>query len=192
MADQEREALHALNRGDIAGLEALVHIHQLQALRVAYGITGDLATAEDVVADAFITVYDRIGQYDEQRPFAPWFYRIVVNGALRALRDRSRIHTSTIDSGAWLLNQTGHSPGPEMEAEQRELRAQVLAQIYMLPPDQRAAVVLRYYLDMSEAAIAETLDCPLGTVKWRLHTAKQKLRQALAPEGEETWKSHEG
>jgi RNA polymerase sigma-70 factor (ECF subfamily) len=55
----------------------------------------------------------------------------------------------------------------------------VIAAVQALPPDQRAAIVLRYYLDLSEAEMAERLDCPPGTVKWRLHAARQRLRTLL-------------
>jgi RNA polymerase sigma-70 factor (ECF subfamily) len=163
-------------------LEALVRLYQLRAIRAAYGITGDRQTAEDVVADAFLIVYDRIATFDAQRPFAPWFYRIVVNGALQVMRGNRRIESPTEDHAAWLTEQPDTAPGPEAAAEYNELRIVLLDAIYELPPNQRATLVLRYYLDMDEASMAETLGCPLGTVKWRLHTARQKLRESLVPQ----------
>ena len=181
MSDTEQCAISALKHGEIKGLETLVRLYQLRAMRAAYGIIGDRHAAEDVVADAFIAVYDRISTFDPQRPFAPWFYRIVVNGALMALRTNKRIETASDDYAAWLYDQHDSAPGPEASAEYNELRILLLDAIYELPPNQRAALVLRYYLDMDEASIAETLRCPLGTVKWRLHAAKQKLRESLVP-----------
>jgi RNA polymerase sigma-70 factor, ECF subfamily len=81
MAEAEREAVAALQRGDVAGLGTLVRLHQVRALRTAYAITGDQTSAEDAVADAFVLVYEHIAQFDPARPFAPWFYRIVANRA---------------------------------------------------------------------------------------------------------------
>ena len=178
---EERSALVLLRQGDIAGLEALVRLHQVRALRTAYTITGDRQSAEDVVADAFLTVYDRIDQLDERRPFAPWFYRIVVNASIKLQRRDARSAFTDGDL-EWLDRKVDQSPGPEDQAALRELRYLLLAAIYSLPPKQRAAMVLRYYLDMDEATMAETLGCPVGTVKWRLHSARQRLRRSLTPE----------
>ncbi|MGA7732000.1 MAG: sigma-70 family RNA polymerase sigma factor [Chloroflexia bacterium] len=181
--EQERSAILALRRGDVRGLEALVRMYQLRAVRVAYGVVGERQVAEDAAADAFLLVYERIGQFDKRRPFGPWFYRIVVNCALKAVRGR------TVDGGRWTVELEGvgdwvdervsEAPGPEEAAEQGELRELLLGLVYDLPAQQRAAVVLKYYLDMDEATIAEMLGCPLGTVKWRLYAAKGKLRERL-------------
>jgi RNA polymerase sigma-70 factor (ECF subfamily) len=181
LSEAEDGAISALKKGDINGLEMLVHLYQLRAIRAAYGIIGDRQAAEDVVADAFLAVYDRIAGFDSARPSAPWFYRIVVNGALKAIRDNKRADTPSEEETARMHVLSDQSPGPEAAAEYQDLRLTVLGAISELPPRQRAVLVLRYYLDMDEASIAEMLSCPLGTVKWRLHTAKQKLRVSLVP-----------
>ncbi len=179
--NEEASALALLRQGDIAGLEALVSLHQVRALRTAFAITGDRQSAEDVVADAFLTVYDRIGQLDEHRPFTPWFYRIVANASIK---HRRRAGGSAFTEGdlKWLERQADRSPGPEEEATLQEMRYLLLSAIYSLPAKQRAAMVLRYYLDMDEASVAQTLGCPVGTVKWRLHSARRRLRSTLTPE----------
>jgi RNA polymerase sigma-70 factor, ECF subfamily len=181
LSEAEERAVSALKKGDIKGLEVLMHLYQLRAIRVAYGIIGDRQAAEDVVADAFLALYDRIAGFDAARPFAPWFYRIVVNGALKAIRNDKRADVPYEEETARMHEQSDQSPGPEAAAEQNELRLTMLGAISELPPQQRAVLVLRYYMDMDEASIAETLSCPLGTVKWRLHAAKQKLRVSLVP-----------
>jgi len=89
--DTERAAIAALQRGDINGLDFLVRRYQLPAIRVAFGITSDRAAAEDVVAEAFITAFTRIGQFDPRRLFAPWFYRIIVNDALKIIHRKQRL-----------------------------------------------------------------------------------------------------
>src|SRR4051794_10135971 len=75
----EYEALARLRDGDIGGLEALVRLYQVRAVRAAYLVVRDRALAEDVAQGAFLRVYQRIAQLDPARPFAPWFFRIVVN-----------------------------------------------------------------------------------------------------------------
>lgn len=178
MDNEEREAIGALRRSDIGGLEALVRLHQVRAVRASFAIMGDRATAEDVVAEAFLTVYERIGQFDSRRPFAPWFYRIVVNGSLKALRRTQRVlvHAGGMDV---LAHWQDSGPGPEEQSLTREMCEHLLDAVRALPPKQRAAVILRYYLEMDDGAIATALGCPRGTVKWRLHAARQRLRPQL-------------
>ncbi|MGI8687738.1 MAG: RNA polymerase sigma factor [Thermomicrobiales bacterium] len=186
MCDEEREAIAALQRGDIGGLEALVRLHQLRAVRTSFAITGDRETAEDVVAEAFLTVYERISQFDSRRPFAPWFYRIVINGSLKAIRrtQRTLVHAG----GIGVLDQwRDQLSGPEEASLTQEMREHLLEAVRALPPKQRAALILRYYLEMDDGEIGKTLGCPRGTVKWRLHAARQRLRQTL-----QTYYSGEG
>jgi DNA-directed RNA polymerase specialized sigma24 family protein len=90
--DDERAAIMRLQQGDIRGLESLMLAWQVPAARVAYLITHDRELAQDIVQSAFIRVYDRIGQFDANRPFGPWFLRIVANDAARlAKRQRKRL-----------------------------------------------------------------------------------------------------
>lgn len=85
----ERAAITQLKQSDISGLETLVRQHYFQAVRTAYLITHNVAQAEDVVQTAFLRVYERVQQFDSLRPFAPWFSRIVVNDAIKAVTRQS-------------------------------------------------------------------------------------------------------
>ena len=173
---EEREAVERLKRGDIGGLETLVRQHQVRAVRTAYLITQDRALAEDIVQAAFLRAYERIGQFDAGRPFGPWFTRSVVNDAIKASQRRGR--QVSLESGT-RASLTDTSPTPAEQAEAAEIRNQVRAALAQLPTGQRAAIVLRYYLAYSEAEMAETLNVPPGTVKWRLHQARKRLRTLL-------------
>ena len=86
----EAEAIVRLKQGDIGGLEALVQRYQLPALRAAYLITHDRSLAEDVAQAAFLRAYERIDQFDVERPFGPWFLRSVVNDEVKVARRRGR------------------------------------------------------------------------------------------------------
>lgn len=176
---EEQKAIEQLKQGDIKGLETLVQLHQLRALRTAYVITKSREMAEDVVADAFLAVYDHIGQFDPNRPFMPWFYRIVVNGAIKDIRKASRRGTGGGVIEAVLEQQPDTEPGPEERVLLGEMRKILELAVQTLPPKQRTALVLRCYLQMEESEIAQILGCPLGTVKWCLHTARKKLRRVL-------------
>lgn len=181
----EAEAISRLKGGDIVGLETLVRVYQGRALRTAYLITRDTQLAEDVTIDAFLRAYERIRQYDTERPFGPWFLRIVVNLARRRATQYARDLAMPDEdlAGENIVESTLASAqvGPHEAAERAELRAAVWDALGRLTPAQRATVVQRYYLDLSEREIAARLDCSVGTVKWRLHTARQRLARWLRP-----------
>jgi RNA polymerase sigma-70 factor (ECF subfamily) len=176
---EEQEAVARLKRGDIGGLEALVRRYQVQAVRTAYLITRDRALAEDIVQAVFLRAYERIGQFDTGRSFGPWFLRSVANDAVKSVtRGKPQISLDT-SSLADLLADS--NPGPAEVAEAADLRQIVWNALGKLPPAQRAAIVLRYYLGLSEAEMAEQLACPPGTIKWRLHAARKRLQRLLRP-----------
>ncbi len=176
---EEQKAIARLKRGDIGGLKALVHKYQVQAVRTAYLITRDRALAEDTVQAAFLRACERIGQFDAGRPFGPWFLRSVANDAVKSVTRSKRQISLETGSLADLL--ADPNPGPAQVAEAADLRQTVWDALGKLPPAQRAAIVLRYYLGLSEAEMASELACPPGTVKWRLHAARKRLRRLLRP-----------
>jgi RNA polymerase sigma-70 factor, ECF subfamily len=166
----DQNAIKRLKDGDIGGLEILVNRYQVEAARTAFLITQDAALADDIMQDAFLQFYRHIKQYDESRPFAPYFIRIVVNAAIQATRQQQRLVPLNDNLGEDEL-----FPDPENEAEAAELRQAIGIALKSLSADQRTVIVLRYYLDFSEREIAEHLNCPPGTVSWRLHAARKQL-----------------
>ena len=178
---EEREAIARLQRGDITGLEALVRRYQQPALEAAFLVTHNYALAEDIVQSAFLRAYERIGQYDTTRPFAPWFLRSVVNSALTAVTGQRAVSWEACFSGD---DADIPSPDPGLDAllEAAETREAILAALHKLSPAQRAAVVMRYYFDWSDAEVAQRLRVPPGTVRRRLHDARQRLRRLLPTE----------
>ena len=181
----EREAIERLKRGDAGGLRALVETHYDRAARAAYLVVRDPALAEDVAQGAFVRAYDKIGTFDAKRPFAPWFMRLVVNDAVEAARRRERRRTLPLDLlgaediAAGLADPAG---GPQELVEEAEERRRVWAALEKLLPAQRAVIVQRYFLDMSEAEMSESGGTPTGTIKWRLHAARKSLSKLLRPE----------
>jgi len=179
---QEHEAIARLKRGDISGLDYLVREHQVQALRTAMLITRDKALAEDVVQNAFIRAYQKIEQFDESRPFAPWFMRSVANAAVQASKKNQRTLSLSdeIAEGVTfedLLTDSEDKPDEQLEAKERQ--ELIKSALDKLTPEQRATVVMRYFLDMSEQDMSTALDTPKGTIKWRLHESRKRLRGIL-------------
>jgi RNA polymerase sigma-70 factor (ECF subfamily) len=180
----ESRAVARLKAGDIRGLETLVDAYYTRAVRAAYLVTHDEALAEDVVQSAFIRAYERIASFDATRPFGPWFLRSVVNGAITQAAARSRIVTldaGDVDALPRVLDIAAEpGPGPEALLEQAESREEVWRALDQLPPPQRAAIVMHYYLGLPDAESAERLGVPPATVRWRLHAARKRLRGLLA------------
>jgi RNA polymerase sigma-70 factor, ECF subfamily len=175
----EANAIKQLKSGEIAGLDVLISIYYVQAVRAAYLVLHDTVQAEDVAQASFLRAYERIAQFDTNRPFGPWFLRGVVNDA----RMHARKHARTVPFGSNGADDrdvfSSSEPSPEellIAAETNEAIWQVLEQLTV---EQRAVIVRRYYLGLSEAEIASDLECPPGTVKSRLHTARQRLRKLL-------------
>lgn len=175
-----------LREGDAGALEELVRQHQARALRTAYLVTGDRSLAEDVVQEAFLRVYAKADQFDVRRPFEPWFLRIVSNDALKAAAARGRMASldetkGSMPSLAELLPDP--VPGPDRQAEIKEMRASLWAAVCRLSPAQRAVVVQRYYLGLTEREAASEGGRAAGTVKHLLHRARERLRSLLGAEG---------
>lgn len=189
MIVDDLNAIAALQRGDLSGLAVLVQRYQLRALRAAYLIVRDRALAEDLVQTAFVRAYDRIGQFDAGRPFAPWFLRGVVNDAIKAATRRGRQvsldapagHADDEDAATLAELLADPAPGPETRAETADLQRAVWQALGRLPPAERGAVVQRYYLDRTEREMAADTHTPPGTIKWRLHAARARLRDWLGP-----------
>jgi RNA polymerase sigma-70 factor (ECF subfamily) len=175
------QAIQRLKAGDVSGLETLVVRHQAKAVRAAFLITHDETLAEDVVQDTFVRIYQRIDQFDPSRPFEPYLLRSVVNAALNAAQKVTRRVSmeGDIDQVEGLLSQAA---SVESEMEYIQLKQGIIAALAKLGPRQRAAVVQRYYLEMSEREMAEALEAPQGTVKWLLNAARTRLRDLLGSE----------
>jgi RNA polymerase sigma-70 factor (ECF subfamily) len=183
----ESRAISQLKQGDLKGLEKLVDQYQVQAVHAAYLILFDRQMAEDAAQTAFVKVVERIDQFDEARPFAPWFFRIVVNDALKLVdRQKHSVSLEDLDDSTTQLAKWLTDPGlqPEQLLEQKQTRQNILKAIESLPPQQRAVIVMRYYLEMSEADMSLKMERPLSSIKWWLRDARKRLHDLMDPKVE--------
>ncbi len=177
----DAQAVRRLKDGDIGGLEILVTRHQVKAARVAYLITHDEAAAKDIAQETFIRLFQRIRTFDETRPFEPYLMRSVANAALNYIQRQN--HTVSIEANTELVELLLAKAAPvESQVEYAQLKHEILNAISQLSPRQRAAIVGRYYLEMSEQEMTGWLNAPRGTVKWLLNAARNRLRSLLVPE----------
>jgi RNA polymerase sigma-70 factor, ECF subfamily len=176
-------ALDRLKKGDLTGLEELVKRYQVRAIHAAQLIVRDRLLSEEVVQSAFVLTAERIYQFDQNRPFAPWFFRIVINEALKVVQRQKRfvpLNDEPDDDAAllasWLVDP---HPQPEKILEAKETRQVIRSALERLAPEQRAVVVMRYFLEMSEAEMSANLRRPTSTIKWYLRAARERLRNLL-------------
>jgi RNA polymerase sigma-70 factor (ECF subfamily) len=176
--DETQKAVQRLKQGDIGGLETLVARHQVRAVRAAFLILQDEAVAQDVVQETFLRIYQRIRQFDESRPFEPYLLKSVVHAALNAARrDARSVPLDGNLAGVESLLESADSPEAQVEASQRSQK--ILSALSRLSPRQRAAIIQRYYLEMSEQEMSDALHAAPGTVKWLLNAARNRLRDLL-------------
>lgn len=182
---EEKKAITRLKQGDLDGMEVLVKRYQVRAVYAAFLIVRDQKLAEDIVQDAFLRAAQKIAQFDENRPFGGWFLRSVVNASVKAAKRQKRFvplegdvqDEESARIADWLMDP---DPRPEFVIETQQTRQMVWKALGQLPPDQRAAIIMRHFLEMSEAEMTGELDRPLTTIRWRLKTARNQLRKILA------------
>jgi RNA polymerase sigma-70 factor (ECF subfamily) len=146
--------------------------------RLSFAIVGDEADARDSTQETFIAAWRRIRALRDPGRFDAWLQRIAVNSARMTLRSRGRRHVREIPSGdvAALASVADRA---RTEQSDSDVLGAALAR---LPVDQRTILVLHHLEGHDMAGLADVLEIPIGTVKSRLHSARQALQAALAAE----------
>ncbi len=144
-----------------------------RAFRLAGLILGNQAEAEDAVGDALMRGWAAADALRTVHDFQPWFDRILVNICRDRLRRRARIRFVQLEAGHDRLEPTDAF---------RDLieRDELLAAVARLQPDERIVLILHIWADLTLATVADRLDCPIGTVKSRLHRALATLRVQIS------------
>ena len=181
----EQQAIQRLKNNDIGGLEFLVMRYQVKAVHTAYLITRDIGLAEDVVQDSFLQAYRSINGFDAMRPFEPWFMRSVVNASVKVMQKSARQAEAGDDADELFSKLAKRVESVEAQVESIEVQDQIWDAMRKLSPRQRAVIVQRYFLEMSEAEMARESGTAAGTVKWMLNAARERLRGLLAGRSEE-------
>lgn len=177
----EVTAIRRMKAGDFGGLEYLMERYQVRAIRAAFLVTRDKTQAEDVVQEVFLRIFQRANQFDENRPFEPYLMRSVINSALNVCRNEKR--TISLEGNMETVEKlVEQAASVESQTEYSQIKSEIFNALGQLPPKQRAAIVQRYFLDMSEKEMALALDAAPGTVKWLLNSARTALRDLLKKE----------
>ncbi len=175
-AEVELELIARAKQGDKQAFGELIRRNREGVVNVVYRMCGDANLAEDAAQEAFVRAWQHLLNYQPRSPFRNWVYRIATNVVLDALR-REREMVDVDD-----LSLASPDEGPEAAAEREERGERVRQAVLALPPASRAVLVLREYEGLSYQEIANALEIPIGTVMSRLHYARNRLRESLAPD----------
>ncbi len=164
-------------QGNEEAFTELVEAYQSHVYNLCYRMLGEAEAAEDAAQETFLRAFQNLHRYDQGRPFATWLLSIAAHYCIDRLRRRKFSFTSLDDEDGREARELPDVDAlqPESESIRREQREQMQAAIRTLDSVDRAAVVLRYWHDCSEAEIAETLNLTVSAVKSRLHRARREL-----------------
>jgi RNA polymerase sigma-70 factor, ECF subfamily len=175
----QTDLVRSAARGDALAFERLLVTRADGAFRIARAMLGDESEARDATQDAFVSAWRELPRLRDPEAFDAWLRRILVNVCRAQMRMRKRVREIRLDATV-----DPAAPGPGLP---EQLGAtDILARAFdRLDGEKRALLVLHYLDHASVAEIAASLGIPTGTVKWRLHDAREALHRALVAEGED-------
>ncbi len=162
--------------GDREAFGRLVEKYERRIFNLAFRICGDYEDAMDVTQTVFVKVFDRLETFDQSRKFFSWLYRMGINESLNQVKRQSRIVHGECDPPS-------HAPGPDQRIIREESDGLVQAALKRLGEDQRVVIILRHFVDLSYIQIGDVLGIPDKTVKSRLYSARQRMKEILTGAG---------
>ena len=163
-------------RGERKALEELVGQYERPIYNAAYRILGNPDDAADATQVVFMKAFEHLGQYDPKYKFFSWIYRIAVNEAINQLK-RGRNQQPLDDT------EVAGTRGPEANVEAGDLYREIQDGLMRLSEDYRTVIVLRHFSECSYQQISEILQIPEKTVKSRLYSARQVMKDTLQSRG---------
>ncbi len=171
-----------LAKGDRKAFEAIVDRYQKAIFNVAYRMVNDYEDAMDITQLSFIKAYENLDKYDPSRKFFSWLYRITINEAINYITKNKRHSRLSYDPS--LANEPrSHGVSPEEHLSQSETDALLQGSLMQLKFDYRVVLILRHFMSFSYREIGEIVELPEKTVKSRLYTGRQLLKDILVGQG---------
>jgi RNA polymerase sigma-70 factor (ECF subfamily) len=165
--------------GDEYAIETLVRQYETGVFRLALSIVGDSAEANEITQETFISALRSLPSYEERKSFKAWLYTIALNLSRSTLRKRkSRTRLGNLLTSIFRI-ETQKQTLPEDAVIQDEKEAVLWKALNQLDERFRTVVILRYFHELSISEISEILTINEGTIHSRLHSAREKLRDAL-------------
>ena len=183
----DRELVDAARDGDAEAFGVFVRRHQKRIFRLAAHLLRDAAEAEDITQDAFVRAYGALDRFDGRSEPFTWLYRIAVNLSLNTIRARKNARKATTPDDprveSALVERRPAMGDPVGHSADREIVATLCDGIDTLSETLRTTLVLVTIDGLSHAEASAVLGCPEGTVAWRVHEARKKLRAYLEDHG---------
>lgn len=186
--DPDVQLMLKCQKGDTKAFEQLLDKYKSSLLNIIYRYIGNKVEAEDLAQEVFLKIYNSRRTYKPAAKFSTWLFRIATNLCLNQIRDTKKYTSGTISIDERLNTEDGQEPQqiadnrqvtPRQHLLEQELEEIVRQAIQTLPPNQRLAVILRRYQDLSYEEIAKTLNRSVLSVKALLFRAKETLRERL-------------
>jgi RNA polymerase sigma-70 factor (ECF subfamily) len=175
----DEDLMQLVHDGDARAFEVIFDRHGDAAFSLAYRMCGRRATAEDVVQEAFLSLWRSGARYDSARgSVRAWVLRVVRNRAIDVFR-RDVVRTSRDVSDDGIAERLASGVRTDAEVESRDEAQQVRRALTELPSDQRQVIELAYFGGFSHSQIATMLNLPTGTVKGRMRLGLTKMRLSL-------------
>ena len=173
----ETELIARLMGGEESAVRELISCVGDRLLRTAYGMTGDLQTAEEVVQDTFLKTCRRLNTFKGDSSLETWMFRILINTARNRMRNGWIKRVINMDEGIVVNLPAPAGYNPEDEILGLEKRREVSGCLKRLPVKYREVMVLHYLEDLSVAEISRVLGQPVGTVKSRLSRGRERMKK---------------
>lgn len=177
--NDDAELIEQTLAGRSAAFGLLVRKYQNRLYNVVLHVVGNVEDAEDVVQEAFVQAYLKLGGFERKSAFYTWLYQIAFHAAIDRTRSRRRGPTRTAGNLGDLSEVMDRGEGPTERLDRQERQQQVRQALDQLDEDHRAVLVLRELDGCCYETIAEILNVPIGTVRSRLHRARLQMRQLL-------------
>jgi RNA polymerase sigma-70 factor, ECF subfamily len=176
LADEDLMPL--VRRGDARAFEVIFERHSGVAFSLAYRMCGQRSLAEDVIQEAFLSLWRTGARYERGRgSVRSWVLAIVHNRAVDALRSGARARVGSTEAGA--ADQLEAPVRTEVEVARRDEARSIREALDGLPPEQSRVIELAYFAGFTHTEIAQMLETPIGTVKGRMRLGLEKLRASL-------------
>jgi RNA polymerase sigma-70 factor (ECF subfamily) len=185
LKEEDRELITRARNGDEAAYRVLLHKYERAVFNICLRMVRNREEAEDLAQEAFMKVFAMLDRYNPSYAFSNWLFKITSNLCIDSIRKR-RVSTLPMDApmqsdqGEFERQYESPDDNPSQVLDKSEKMKLLAMAIDDLPEHYRIMIVLRHQQDLSYEEIAQSLDVPLGTVKARIHRAREMLKQRLA------------
>ena len=184
----DRELIDRARGGDADAFGLLVRRHQRRIFRLAVHLTRNASEAEDVTQETFVRAYQAIARFDGRSEPFTWLYRIAVNLSLNQIRARKSKQRASLDDDprlASMLFEQRPSLGidPSGDSDRKRVAKALLEGVDSLSETLRTTLIMVCIDGVSHEEASAVLGCPEGTIAWRVHEARRKLRAFLEARG---------